>query len=133
MNEQEAREQAERIASAHDLSPANKRLLASSIANALLAASKPPPGHIIDENGVRKVLGTLPLTADGCVAIPFISVVYHPEHPSRSLDVDVCNDEVIGQVSVPSSDGEFVEWHEYAIGDCYSTREAAEAAREAKP
>lgn len=29
----------------------------------------PPPGHIIDDTGrVRRVLGTLPLTADGCVA-----------------------------------------------------------------
>jgi hypothetical protein len=77
----------------------------------------------------RKVLGTLPVTADGAIAIPFVSVVYHPEHPQRSLDVDVCQDEVIGQVSVPGN--ACTEWHEYPIGDCYSTRAAAKQAAEA--
>ncbi len=78
----------------------------------------------------RNVLGTLPITADGAIAIPFMSVVYHPDHPTRTLDVDVCQDEVIGQVGVPGDD--CTEWHEYAIRDCYSTREAAEAAKGVK-
>lgn len=79
----------------------------------------------------RNVLGTLPITADGAIAIPFMSVVYHPDHPTRTLDVDVCQDEVIGQVGVPGDD--CTEWHEYAIRDCYSTRTAAEAAKEKEP
>ena len=34
----------------------------------VIDAATPPPGHVIDDAGnVRKVLGTLPLTADGCV------------------------------------------------------------------
>lgn len=37
-------------------------------ARALADARKAPPGHIIDDHGVvRRVLGTLPVTADGCV------------------------------------------------------------------
>jgi hypothetical protein len=37
-------------------------------AMAAKAQAKAPPGHIIDDQGnVRKVLGTLPITADGCV------------------------------------------------------------------
>lgn len=151
MTEAEAREQAERIASAHDLSPANRRLLASSIANALLAASKPSnrcaasigrlqadvsvtlkPGHdhddanpymvvppkgcIIDDTGtVRKVLGTLPLTADGFViGDDYLGPLY-----------------CIGTATVGDTDVEAVVEAEWPcdLHDCFVAREAAEAAR----
>ena len=91
---------------------------------------KPPPGHILDDTGaVRKVLGTLPVTADGCVAIPCVSVVYQPRHRERRLDVDTCSDRVIGQVAAPC-ENVATEWYEYDIGETYSTREAASAAKE---
>lgn len=66
------------------------------------------------ENGTitleTKVLGTLPMTADGCVA-GFGAEVWDP-----------------GQVlGIPFRYGQSV----IRISDCYSTREAAEAAREA--
>ena len=69
---------------------------------------KAKPGHIIDEHGVeRKVLGTLPLTADGCVV------------GDEAVVVDSW-----GTVQIVYAA------HEDLI---YSTREAAEAARNANP
>lgn len=78
---------------------------------------RPPKGHILTDDGVvRKVLGTLPITADGCVVGDGARVYY----------------EVIGQFS-----GEPIicEWDVTGAGDdikvdtYYSTREAAEAAK----
>ena len=108
--------------------------------DALLDASKPPPPGLIEVDGVlygqhtirmlqslvngciaagfidsamnvRKVLGTLPLTADGYLA-------------GSDAELWWVDNSKYGQmVCVLPTD----------VSDCYSTREAAEAAREAKP
>ena len=82
-----------------------------------------------DENGEPlRVANPLPKTADNCIVVPFVSVVYHPDHPGHALDVDVRTGEVIGQIGV--GDGNRgTDWYEYPIETCYSTPEAAEAAR----
>lgn len=75
---------------------------------------KAKPGHIIDEHGAeRKVLGTLPLTEDGCVAGQHCYVWVLPE---------------VGHVWRRYIDPFFT--HD---GPCYSTPEAAKAAQEANP
>jgi hypothetical protein len=46
-----------------------------------IQAVYPPRGHILtDEGQVRKVLGTLPLTGDGCVVCPGAFVWVMPPH-----------------------------------------------------
>ena len=46
---------------------------------------KAKPGHIIDENGVeRRVLGTLPITHDGCV-VGDGAVVHYPHGPANAI------------------------------------------------
>ena len=92
--------------------------------------SVPPEGYVLCSDGVaRKVLGRLPITADRAIALPLLSVVYHPDHPGLALDVDVCNDEVFGQAGGPPASDGSTEWFEYPIDQCYSTREAAKDAR----
>lgn len=108
----------------------------------------PPPGHIIDDTGVvRKVLGTLPLTADGCVVM-MGEEVFHPEqdpsfhlevmplHPDTEPDKDfpIPEDcEYIGHYSYYERDTGFSQYESYDVRSCYSTSEAAEAARREKP
>lgn len=109
------------------------KIIAAALREAV-AEVTPPKGHVLTDDGkVRKVLGTLPMTADGCVAIPCVSKVYHPNHPHRSLDVGTSWDGVVGKTSTPGKDHDGLDWWEYAIGDCHSTlaaaNEAAEAAR----
>ena len=83
----------------------------------------PPPGHIIDNGVVRKVLGTLPLTADGCV-IGNKAWLWNIFPGAKGRDDDrpmrVC------YKPVPITDPDA-----YTDGpmQMYSTREAAEAAR----
>lgn len=145
VNEQEVKEQAESVFAGESCPTpmeweTTRRVLISRIRYALLAAydegvkaATPPKGHVLDDTGtVRRVLRTLPLTADGCVAIPMVDVVYHPCHPERTLDVDVENSEVFGQLSTPRTDGA-LDWRSYPIGECYSTSEAAESARQEEP
>lgn len=84
-----------------------------------------PPGHILDEFGVvRRVLGTLPVTADGCV-VGTDAIVYSftspswPPSPTSGIDTRRCPGLIVGE--------SVVRWHE-----CYSTRDAALAAKEGK-
>lgn len=72
-----------------------------------LAARTAPPGHIIDGSVVRKVLGTLPLTADGCVCGNGALVW-------RDWYTIAAEANKLGRKEI--------QWH-------YSTREAAEAAQ----
>jgi hypothetical protein len=79
-------------------------------------------GFVSDEGEVRKVLGTLPLTADGCLYA----------HHSR-YDPPVYGITRAGKV-VPAAVRAFPVPDDVAFGpgQCYSTKEAAEAAAAAK-
>ena len=75
-------------------------------------------GFITDAGEVRKVLGTLPVTADGCIACQD-SVIWHPTDGA----------------CYPVPDGLNVSAKVYGgarlvpTNECFKTREAAEAAR----
>ncbi len=124
MTEAQARETASKIIAAYDVPGAVRDALMWQIATALLAASKPPPGHIIDDTGtVRKVLGTLPLTADGCVIGPVEGTyarVWNNDQWSNNAELYIRDDGRWGAMFGP-------QWR--PLECCYSTREAAEAAR----
>ena len=92
----------------------------------------PPSGHILTPDGVvRKVLGELPLTADGCVAT-INGTFYTP--PDGDPD-GICGMAAWADGHAPI--GKRVGFPVSYIGadrfwnsnDCYSTREAAEAAK----
>lgn len=81
-----------------------------------------PAGHIIDDQGVvRRLLGKLPLTADGCVFgidAPTVYAWHHGEPMgaacvAESQQCDECGNEDM-----------------YEASECYSTREACRAANE---
>lgn len=75
-------------------------------------------GFITDSGEVRKVLGTLPLTADGAIVTPDGFVWHDRPHG------------VIGwRVLVMYSNGPHHREFDPEWSGCYSTREAAEAAR----
>jgi hypothetical protein len=86
-------------------------------------ATRPPAGHIMEHDGtVRKVLGTLPVTADGCVAT-HESILHHPSDGPCYMVPDGHDRPAAakvygGALMVP-------------VASCYSTREAAEAAQRA--
>jgi hypothetical protein len=90
---------------------------------------KAPPGHIIDDQGnVRKVLGTLPITADGCV------IAHDPPAMYMVGEKGWKRPAPIGVVRWNSDAGVWSYVHANGAGpcsprDCYSTRAAAEAAR----
>ena len=91
----------------------------AAIVRALQAARTPPAGHIIDDAGeVRKVLGTLPVTADGCVIGTNATVfgLWTPQYSDGETSV-TCS-KTSGVVCAPHA--------------CWSTRKAAEAAKEAQ-
>ena len=94
---------------------------------------KAPPGCIIDDQGnVRKVLGTLPVTMDGCAVMPG-SIVFFPwfngvargcvRYEMHGPDLVVF---VESTTTMP--DGRRVGVRTF-MHDCYSTREAAELRR----
>jgi len=88
----------------------------AAIVRALQAAHKPPPGHIIDDAGVvRKVLGTLPVTADGCV-VGVGAQVWFIAYGGTEILWAIIHDSRKGWLQSPV---------------CYSTAKAAEAAKEA--
>lgn len=105
---------------------------------------RPPNGHVVTDDGVvRKVLGTLPITADGCVVMPGIEV-FHPQqdfsfhlevmalHGDERQDDDYplpedC--EYMGHYSYYERDTGYSTYESYDVRACYSTREAAEAAK----
>lgn len=84
--------------------------------------ARPPKGHIVTDDGVtRRVLGELPVTADGCVVgdswcgwLFWIRGIHNdvvgPSHSESRVEF-----------SGPE------QWHR--PHNCYSTREAAEAAK----
>jgi len=91
---------------------------------------KAPPGHIIDDQGnVRKVLGTLPVTADGCVVGHGVKL-YWCEEPYEISHYETDFDGVWFEDHATDYYGEAVGKDE-PISKCYSTKEAAEAAAEA--
>jgi len=107
-----------------------KNHIASAIANALQAARTPPPGHIIDDAGVvRKVLGVLPVTADGCVAghgavVSFGDINYRMVMESQ-YETSTWNRNVCVAWGGPNHGAEL-------LSDCHSVPESAEAAKEGK-
>jgi len=86
------------------------------------ARMRPEAEHIIDENAVkRRVLGTLPLTADGCVfglGDPEVFAIHGGSVVRAACvhDPEACGDDGYGD---DASDC-------FAPSECYSTREAAE-------
>jgi len=110
----------------------------------LLNTPKAPPGCVIDDTGaVRKVLGTLPVTKDGVIAMPGVEL-FHPQqdwsfhleimplHPDTKPDPEFplpedC--EYMAHYSYFESDTGFSTYESYDVRDCYSTRELAESAR----
>lgn len=130
------------------------RKVREAISAALLAASRPGEGMIRTHEGKDlRLLGTLPVTADGCVAMPDECNVYAPGcdealQPVRSIRFDEdpntmaerlreCGFQFPGE-SLP----EFVAvWTDYdrdtgaydefvaPLSACYSTPEAASAAK----
>lgn len=100
----------------------------SDAITAALDAKLPPPGHIITDDGtVRKVLGTLPVTADGRVLGDWASVFVH----QLNGDIGAGCTRTTTYSWTATTPGRAVN-QPYAANTCYSTREAAEAAR-AKP
>lgn len=84
----------------------------------------PPKGHVLTDDGkVRKVLGTLPMTAEGWV-VGMNAAVWSKNGEKCELFV---REHAWGQVKLIVDTGERVR-DEYPIAECYSTREAAEAA-----
>lgn len=99
--------------------------LVREIAAALTSAANVPEGHVMLPGGrVVKVLGTLPMTADGCVA-------------TESQDVFVPENGWPARVRWSDEEGWLAEcdasgagdWRCYSVALCYSTREDALAAR----
>lgn len=101
------------------------------IVRALQQARTPPPGHIIDDQGVvRRVLGTLVLTADGCVWAHGAKVYWHEDPHEQSLE-NINDDIAFFEEHGTDADGEVCgTWEK--VSQCYSTRESAEAAKEEK-
>lgn len=106
------------------------------LVEAIAAALTPPAGHVVTDDGVtRRYLGTLPLTADGCVmgmgALPW-SPPELDDEPQQADDIQITSCQngrgELGVATVFFSIGDGI-W--YPADKCYSTREAAEAARSA--
>lgn len=108
--------------------------LEAAIASAIQAERdvRPPKGHIVTDDGVvRKVLGTLPMTADGCVAT-INGTFYTPQDGDPD---GICGMAAWAENNAPvgrrlgfcvSYVGSYRTWNS---NECYSTREAAEAAK----
>lgn len=93
-----------------------RKTLAECVAQALSAAATAPAGNVIDDKGVvRRVLGTLPVTADGCV------IGQHADVWFTDDDGVIRNAEVTPPVADSGESSYFLYGH-----DCYSTRESAE-------
>lgn len=82
-----------------------------------------------DENGEpRKVLGTLPVLASGEIVTAETHPVFAIDatHGIVECDVEFSGDRVTAGWMKAGTDAN--TWTEYDIGDCYSTKQAAEAA-----
>lgn len=127
----DARAEAERIINSCWKGPPtrghyDRDALLNAIAQALLAAHRPGEGCVIDDKGVeRKVLGTLPLTADGCVigdwATTFVRHLNEEIHQGTTRTVTYS-----WTTTTPGRK----ENLPYAADMCHSTRESASAAQE---
>jgi hypothetical protein len=94
-----------------------------------------PQGCVLDDEGVvRKVLGTLPVTADGCVAeygrtywcLSHVPIFDGSGPGASSWRIDIVEKTL---ESTEPSEEYTGDWTSYPPS-CFSTREAAEAARE---
>ena len=105
--------------------PVQRHMELRPILIALLTShARPAAGFIREATGPdRKVLGTLPVTADGCVLVPDRSgcpTIWNNDQHRKWAQLTRDDDGAWGGVF--DKCWRFVE-------DCYSTREAAEAAR----
>lgn len=76
---------------------------------------------------LEAIVAKRPKTADGVPVVPG-SEVWHPEYMWRPWWVEYCDSS--GGYFVPiNPDRRGNEWDEAAVSDCYSTPQAAEAAR----
>lgn len=88
---------------------------------ALRDAARVPEGYVRTADGVdRKVLGTLPITADGCVPGLGASVSW-PGYGEEYVYDGHVRYSLVWAASIPVESST-------PVRDCYSTREAAEAA-----
>lgn len=99
----------------------------SSLAAALRAAATVPKDHVRTGTTDHKLLGTFPMTADGCVigdwATPFVLHLSGDVHQGTTRTITYSwTDTTPGRRENRPYDGSL----------CFSTREAAEAAKEAK-
>ena len=91
------------------------------MAESLRAAHRVPEGCVRTADGVdRKVLGTLPITADGCVPGLGASVSW-PGYGEEYVYDGHVRYSLVWAASIPVESST-------PVRDCYSTREAAEAA-----
>lgn len=84
-------------------------------------------GKRIEELGgecerLQAIVDKLPVTADGVPVVPQIDDLYHPSRPKCGI----LNDET----QVEFDDTGAGDWHYHPVGECYSTEEAAQAAKE---
>ena len=104
--------------------------MVDAIAAALRAAARVQPGHVRTDDGTeRKVLGTLPVTADGCVVGDY-GKAYIVNPPHNTGIFCVCTDG-LHTLSKQTEGGEvqtMVSWYQ-PTSRLYSTRAAAEAAK----
>lgn len=130
----------------HGQFPTLAKRLAADIA-AALAEQVPPKGSIVDDTGAaRKVLGTLPITKDGVVAMDGVEV-FHPnqdwhfgltcmrllDETQPDKDFPLPEDcEYMGHYSYWEPDTGYGQYESYDIRECYSTKEAALAAQPTK-
>lgn len=106
-----------------------------------------PAGCVRDEKGVdRQVVGPLPITRDGVVVCVGCEV-FHPQQDQAfhlsvmahdggedTEEFPIPNDcEYVGHYSYWEGDTGYSTYETYDIRQCYSTRAAAEAARERGP
>lgn len=98
------------------------------VSGAIREAMSAFPGHIIDEQGVvRKVLGALPITADGCV-VGDGAALFHPNYEKQGVCGTWMSQQ--GTARFYFARGLVNDWKDVPLRECYSTREAAEAAKE---
>jgi len=105
---------------ADPMNAVSETAMEAAIVRALQAARTPPTGHIIDDAGVvLKLSGALPVTADRVVVCYASTPLWHP---------------ILGQMDTLAGEP-YATWRNgmgKRTSECYSTPEAAEAAKEGK-
>lgn len=116
---------------ADPMNAASETAMEAAIVRALQAARTPHAGHIIDEQGVvRRVLGTFDTTKDGAVVVGKVEL-WHPKYPKAGRVGTWLANGGTCRFYFPNASGTLNTWNDVPISECYSTREAAEAAKEA--